>query len=176
VSKSGVRELADGSQVRRAFDRVFASTDPFDYPFRPAVEASLVFYPTEGYHLSQVQYAAVVAAAHATGEPAFFVSVVEYSGDWVERGQHWLCDALGYEAYRSIELTLENALYSASGGWGLVLSQEQHALVGGSREFVRRVQASYPAWQKCWSELLHEWAGNPNGSWLSKVENRITTA
>jgi hypothetical protein len=172
-----IAPVAEHSGLGALFHRVFANTDPFGYPFTSAVDAVLVFYPIEGYWLTRPQYDSVVNAARALGDSTFYLSLVEHSGDWVARGEHWLCKFPRYEEYRGIEsLVLENALYSSSGRWGVLISHESHALVGGSREFVHHVMTGYPTWQQDWGQLVQAWAANPNGGWVNQLSNRITTA
>ena len=39
---------------------------------------------------------------------------------------------------------LENVLYSPSGQWGIMLSHEEHALLGGSTQFMSRLHDKLP--------------------------------
>jgi len=116
ASITKISSPGDRQNLRAAFDLVFATNDPFDYPFQSAVQASMVFYPTDAYWLTPAQYVAVVGAARDVGHTRFFLSLVEFSGDWVERGDHWSCEFPPHEAYQRIDMPgLENALYSPAG-------------------------------------------------------------
>jgi len=176
---STVRVFTDGDAIRRAWDAVFKSKDPFSYPFAPGVEASMVFYPTYGYCLEPPQYDAVVAAARAMGDEAFLLSIVECQEDWVargiERGEHRLCGFPSHQEYQSIGLPLESSMYSPKGKWGVLFSHEDHALVGGSGQFIAAVKARYPRWGDDLANLVAIWENHRNGSWVAEVQSRITT-
>jgi hypothetical protein len=129
----------------------------------------MVMYPVGGYQLEEDQYTAIIRAAKTVGETTFFVSVVERAGDLLEHDDHWLCRAAEYAEYKSLPLVLENALYSVRGGWGAIVSHEQHVMVGGSDFFIQLVKKHYPRWREDLRELLEYWEGNPNSGWLEDI-------
>jgi hypothetical protein len=67
---------------------------------------------------------------------------------------------------------LENALYSTSGQWGVILSAEDHAVVGGSKEFMTAFKNSYPQWSLDLEAFASYWSEygksrNTDVTWLS---------
>lgn len=67
---------------------------------------------------------------------------------------------------------LENAIYSRLGRLGVILSAEDHAVVGGSSEFMAAFRRFYPRWPldmdafaSCWSEYAR--SRNADVTWLS---------
>lgn len=169
-----IREL-DLATLKRRWSAVFASNDPFPWPFHDGFVWSGVFYPTEGYHLSQCQFTAIIDAARALGEDVFDVSVVEGDGAaFLERDSwHWQLDRPTYDEYRGLELPLENAIFSRTGRWGLLVSHEMHAIVGGSAEFGKAVCKAYGDCDEDLQRLRAEWGGNPRGAWIAEMEKRV---
>ncbi len=39
---------------------------------------------------------------------------------------------------------MENAIYSTKGTWGVIISREQHALIGGPPRFIEALKANLP--------------------------------
>lgn len=155
--------------LRQCWREVFVSNNPFSYPFGEDVEACVAMYPTSGYALGEEQYDAVVRAAQTVGGTTFYLSVVERAGDFLDHDEHWLCTLPSYQAYNSLPVVIENALYSTEGGWGILLSHEQHAVVGGSQTFVDSVKEAYPRWRSDIYELVQTWKDNPNRGWLGNL-------
>lgn len=163
---SPVRTVDNCSQLRIAWNMVFDSANPFSIPFRESIPKSLIFYPTDGYYLTPAQFEALSQAA---SEPSiqYNISLVEYAGDFFERGSHWNCVSPSYQDYRELPLILENALYSST--WGALVSHEDHAIVGGSDDFIARIRVAYPGWRDDCRRLRETWARNPAGDWVDEV-------
>ncbi len=102
------------------------------------------------FRLEPQQLQALVKAAKAVGDDSFFVSAVEpYSG--ITNGQidtlvtqsiHFHVPFEDANSYHNLNDTeslifmLENAIYSPSGSWGIMLSELEFAILGGSDKFV----------------------------------------
>lgn len=167
---TAIRKISKPDYLRRIWDSVFTSDDPFGWPFRSNIHEPLVFHPTDGYHLSVEQYAAVLRAAKTIGDSEFIVSITEGEGDVIERGEHWACKCPAYSDYLGLPLVLENSVYSPTSRWGLMVSHEQHAVVGGSVTFIKIVRNVYPSWRDDLRELKETWKANPNSGWLDDLE------
>lgn len=171
--------LVDLKSAQSSWERVFVSRDPFGRPFQKRLARGRLFYPTEFYHLTPRQFDALTSTMNALGEGGFYLSVVESDEAplFDRRWGHWWFDTeLSYDDYAAIPLTLENALYSEQGNWGVLISHEMHALVGGSDPFVSTLDTHYPAWERDLSALREAWAGNPNGAWIESVVAHVTGA
>jgi hypothetical protein len=135
-----LRDEAELAQSQAAFEAVFHTADPFGCPFRDEVEVRDLLYPV-GFRLDEEEFRAVAEAAGKLGEGRAFLSEVEgYSGSrWAARN-HWEIDLSEYPypqlASQGFIDVMENAIYSTAGTWGLLISHEQHALVGGPPLFV----------------------------------------
>lgn len=166
-----VIEATDMPALRSAWQRVFSTSDAFVWPFNHDVEAFRIFYPTDGYHLTREQYSAMTAAFLGTSKGRFFLSIVESEGlSFLDRTWgHWACDVPSYEEYSELPLTLENALYSMDGNWGILVSHEMHALIGGTAPFVAILDEQYQGWANDLRLLREAWLGNPNAAWLEPI-------
>jgi hypothetical protein len=129
----------------------------------------MIFYPTEGYHLSKTQYEAVISGIKALGEEGFVLSEIEYDGDFFKRGRHWWCKCPPYDDYASLPLTLENALYSRNSKWGAVISHEDHAVLGGCRTFIDEIRTKYPKAPTDLRRLRQFWNLHRNASWIEAI-------
>jgi hypothetical protein len=132
----------------------------------------MFFYPTGGYHLAEHQYNALVEAARDVHDRGFFLTVTEYGKNFLSLGEHYWCEFPSFLDYKKLVLSLpplENALYSKEGRWGMLLSHEDHAIVGGDAVFVSKLKDLYPRWKSDLAELQEIWRGNPHGDWLVSV-------
>lgn len=172
---TGLTEATDLPAIRSAWQCVFSTNDAFAWPFREAIEVGRVFYPTDGCHLTREQYSAIVSAIQSVGDTGFILSVVESEGlSFLDRSWgHWLCDLLPYEAYSEVHLTLENALYSRDGQWGVLVSHEMHALIGGTEAFMTALGDHYQGWADDLRMLRESWSNNANAAWLEPTISRM---
>jgi hypothetical protein len=157
MAMKAIKSFNDIKLLRQNWSRIFTTNDPFRDPFQSTVQAKLLFYPTYGYHLTKEQYTAIVRAAQSIGIPHCYISVIEYDGDFFSKGQHWKCYFPKYDEYISIPLVLENALYADGGVFGMLLSHEDHAILGGSSIFVNSLKKYYPNWRKERQTIKMEW-------------------
>ena len=165
-------QLIEGSDgwLREAWNAVFAGRDPFVDSLQQDLKRCGLFFPTDGYHLTDEQFRSVMSAARAVGDSQFVVSEVEYAGDFFRRGRHWLCPVDEFASYVELPLVLENAVYSPAGKWGLLVSHEQHAIVGGVGSFCRA--AKYEGWERDRAALLSAWARSEARGWIEPLMSR----
>ena len=168
-----VLKATDMSLIREAWQRVFSTNNAFVYPFK-RFRACRIFYPTDGYHLTEDQFSSIMTASRGAGEIDFLISIVESEGtSFLDRSWgHWACSAPSYKEYSELPLALENALYSTRGRWGILVSHEMHALVGGTAPFLTRLDELYLSWANDLRRLREDWVGNPNASWVEPIVAR----
>ncbi|MCH9608834.1 MAG: hypothetical protein S4CHLAM45_07460 [Chlamydiales bacterium] len=152
-----VKKSPFSEYIRNIWKKLFLSNNPFKDVFSSLVKDRLLLYPTHGYHLTEEQYHALVGTIQEMGETAFYISEIEYSGDFLSKGQHWLCALPNYQEYKQIPLVLENTVYSEIGTFGLIISHEDHGLIGGKKEFIDAFKQRYPAWEKDRKILKKDW-------------------
>lgn len=163
-----------------AFRAVFQATDPFDAPLTAEMTARGLLYPV-AYLLEPMQFAAVVTAARSVGDECLCLSVTEqFDGVSGTEAVHYIFDYWEGAEYQSLGEVgvLENALYSPSGQWGLLISHEQHAVVGGARMFWDTLVAEFPEIDSSLERFLQTWAGHArrrhvDTSWLSGLLTHV---
>lgn len=146
-------------KAKEAFTTLFKSPDPFDEPFQPNTSIRKILYPTE-YELSEEQYAAIASAAIALGESTAFISETEghKKGLGFEDWGHWRIDLRDYPypAMRNLEWCslMESSIYSINATWGLIISHEQHAVIGGPLNFFEMLRTNLPDLENQIQEFL----------------------
>lgn len=132
--------------------KVFSEEDAFGEPFRPEIAVRRILFPVR-YVLRPPLLEGVIAAAKKVGDTGFFVSVVEsegspWTGEWRKLPEE--TRRVPYDWYVPVEQAANyyptvkvygtnNAIYSPSGKWGILISDEDHAVVGASGDFVATV-------------------------------------
>ena len=160
-----VASEAAAEQLRAEMLRLFQSTDPFDQPFRDEVRERLIL-STNILRLYKEQFIALAQAVQQLGEKECAISEVEGSAARI-RGysrkapsEYWIIDFTEYEAYTNLPIMWEHAIHSLRGEWGLIISSEHHAILGGSSRFMSAFKEFYPKWEQEREEFLEMWVGN----------------
>lgn len=155
------------SELQIAFNKIFQSKNPFENVFTEEVEQKILLFPTDGYYLNDEQYNALMCAINSIKEQEFFISEIEgdcftkNSNDGVYKHGHWMLNIkTSYEEYRNLTLPLENALYSLKGTWGVIISHEEHAILGGDSTFISTFKINCPNWNASQQEFEEQWQIN----------------
>lgn len=151
--------------LHKSFDLVFKNNDPFDAMFQPTIEKRLLLYPTDGYVFTREQFDALIHTLEKMGETSFYVSEIEgknsFSADQMPgmyQCKHWEVQLpISYDEYVKSRVIIENAIYSVEGKWGIIISQEEHAVLGGSSNFIETFKTLYPLWQQDSMKFLDHW-------------------
>ena len=155
-------------ELRLAFYRIFKNKDPFNGMFNAHISQKILLCPTDGYYLDKKQFNALIKAVKQIEEDFFYLSEVEgecflehpkAQGNY--EFNHWeLSNKTLYHDYKKNPLVLENAIYSPKGTWGILISHEDHAVLGGSEEFVKLFKQSYPEWKQNIEYFIKMWEYN----------------
>ena len=141
----------DLARSRSALSTAFKSLDPFDEPLQEALADRLILYPAVGYELPDAWFEALTRAAATVGEPSAYHAAVEGETGF-ELEDVWEL-GLTPDTLRWFETSatdgsrtpiVENAIWSTSGSWGLLISHRQHVVLGGPPAFVEHVRRSIP--------------------------------
>lgn len=158
-------------KLKMEFQKVFKGIDPFHEVFKDAVVERLIIYPTDGYYLTPEQFEALLISAKIVGDSEVYISEVESQSDCFEASEsdrryqckHWIVEnQTELNQYYKLPIVLENAIYSPQGKWGIIISHEEHALLGGTNEFMRNYKASYRKWNKDTESFIGTWECNKN--------------
>ncbi len=145
---------------------VFASTDPFAARFQEGIDARLILYPTDGYILNSNQFNALqTAAAKVHGETRALLTIAEPHLVKPQCSDVWRVSLQSFSMYKHLHniapISLENCHFSMNGLWGISISQEFHAVVGGSSEFINELQGQLqPDPSRQLEEFLNCWEQN----------------
>jgi hypothetical protein len=136
-------------KAKRAFDMVFQSRDPFNEPLQNDIVSRAILFPSNYLFTGcPEQYEAIVAAATAINERYAYVSETEGYDRGIPfesgPGYHGIVDIdrislddldrlTSLQGYGGIS---ESALYSTKGTWGAITSHENHAVIGGTSDFM----------------------------------------
>jgi hypothetical protein len=132
-----------------ALRKVFVHEDPYDRPFASSVEARALLYPVS-LTLGSTEVPlleAIVLAATKLGDLGFYLSIIERPTPQAQNElYHWHFSFTDMDAYLSLDYPsiLEHTLYSPSGRWGLMISHEDHALLGGTWTFFKTMKKIIP--------------------------------
>ena len=148
--------------IKGNYGEIFNSNDPFGQMFQQEVVGRLLIYPTDGTYLDELQFNALNESVKATGDSGFYISEVEAEPDpfimsnenEIYHPAHWVCDSLiNFEDYRDLTIVLDNAMFSKQGKWGVLVSNEGHAVLGGTMEFINHFKQLYPKWVDCFNDF-----------------------
>ncbi len=161
------------------YNKIFKNKDPFDDCFRDEIDSKILLFPTDGYILRRRQFESLIKTMNILGEKDMYISQTE----WMifENAEHYLTNVnVSYMDYKKMPIFLENAIYSKEGKWGIIISHEDHALLGGSKEFINNYLYFYGNLEndiKKFSEYWRECKQNyPNidDKWVNKILNIST--
>lgn len=158
----GLSEADFRTEAEPALRLVFHADDPFDEPFAREVERRMILFPVY-YELEPPLLDALATAALQQGDSEFFLSVLERPAEKdQDRPYHWCVSTSGLDGYRTLgyPFVLENAVYSPEGKWGIMVSHENHALLGGTASFVDNVRSLVPNIDDQVFDFLAAWEQN----------------
>jgi hypothetical protein len=130
--------------LKHVSSEVFENLDAYSVEFTPAIECRFVLFPVDHYHLTRDQFAALGQAAEALRDDSAYLFDVEQwtrFGWETQRREFWRLSLDDHAAYEDPPadaniVIMQNAIVSISGKWGIVISDENHAIVGGPEQFV----------------------------------------
>jgi hypothetical protein len=131
--------------VKTAFDSVFKNVNPYGKPFQPKIHSRLLLYNYR-WSLDKPWLDPVIKAIEVMGEQGFYVTVFSRLEieDLPKNYGHWYVPINEVNQYGSKVFSQESAIYSVSGQWGIVCSDYDHALLGGTQLLVDEIQKSVP--------------------------------
>jgi hypothetical protein len=114
-------------KVKKTYKAIFNNEDPYGEPFRSNMNPRLLLYGYR-YGLQEPWLSPITEAIGSLGEEGFYLSLLRRTGKgpW-----HWYVPLREAAIYVSEIFPIENAIYSVNGKWGIICSEEDHAVVGG---------------------------------------------
>lgn len=170
-----IHEKKEISNLREYINKTFKTVDPFGQSgkiYQESLTDKLILCPIYGYQLDESQYDALIKTCRRMGIDKICFSEVEgydsinlteselvgkylnhyYEIDLVAQAQNSF-----YNEYLKMELILENAIYTENGSFGVLISHEEHAVLGATKEFVDMFKLLYPQWSECRRNFEDMW-------------------
>lgn len=133
-------------KARDAYFSVFQNRSPYRQPFNEATPARLIIYPVETYPDDDLYFAIANAAATIGEDEAYFSTIMDATEDSYFAVDYWQLDLDEYPFNEKgmrdngwIAI-LESTMYSPRGSWGLITTNRQFGLVGGSNPFMNALR------------------------------------
>lgn len=132
-------------KIKPIFDSVFLNANPYGIPFQPKIHHKILLYSFR-WGLEEPWLDPIVRYMKSAGEQGFYVTAFyrTETENLPKNYGHWYVPL--NEAHRYVEelMLQENAVYSVSGTWGIVCSDFDHALLGGSQLLINEIENSVP--------------------------------
>lgn len=167
-------------KIEETFNKVFKNTDAFGKMFQENINSKILLYPTEGFYLTRKQFNALINTSKILGEESFYLAIVEGGFEENSMNESMIYNFspreisldTSYENYLENRIVLENALFSKNGTWGVIISHEDHAVLGGSNEFIETFKTFYPNYDENLTKFIQKYESNNKKydtdlSWIS---------
>jgi hypothetical protein len=142
---------------------VFTSDNPFAEPFNQKVEARRLIFDYH-YELESPLADAIIESAINLGEGECYMSDLwrgpgtNINGEKIYSPEHWHMSLKefeviylgkgGFAEFKDFDLgdvfSSEHVIYSTKGEWGVMMSHERFGLLGGSSEFIAKIEELFP--------------------------------
>jgi hypothetical protein len=175
------------SELKKVFYKIFKNTNPFGSMFNDVIKQKFILCPTDGYYLNENQFNALMKTSKASGETSFYLYEIENclldnpeEKNTYSFGYGELSNKISYEEYKNLKIVLENALYSTDGSWGVIISHEDHGVIGGNNDFIESFKEFYPSLNQDYKNFIKMWEENKtqynsNLNWLPDFLKYINT-
>ncbi|WDV44825.1 hypothetical protein PV797_15040 [Clostridiaceae bacterium M8S5] len=156
-----MKRLNDKDSINNAimeFKKIFKNNNPFSNVYNPKVSSKLLLFRTDGYFLTESQFSALKEAIRTLEESEMYISITEHEVGDFNNSDHWIVNTdVSYKEYIQMPIYLENAIYSKDGKWGVIISHEEHALIGGESRFIEKLKSIYFNYLKDIKEFKLYW-------------------
>lgn len=144
-------------KAKEPFNSIFATVDPYGEPFRKNIQHRLFLYGFR-WELHDPWISPLVETMNEVGEKGFYVTALERPApeDQIQP-YHWYIPLSEVSSYGSVVFSQQNAIYSTSGKWGIICSDEDHALVGGDKQLIDNILASVPDLDDRLNQFFDAW-------------------
>ncbi len=159
-------------RIKQIYFKIFLGNNPFENCFSKEIKKVNLLYPVDGYKLTREQYDALIfTISNIYIDEEIFISEIEAesigeifrSNNDIDKYQfkHWIFDlSTTYDEYVKMDINVENAIYSSQGNWGIIISHEEHAIVGGNSKFFDIFKTKYKELDNCIDRFKSYWDYN----------------
>jgi hypothetical protein len=150
-------ELEFKNSAEASLRSVFGTDDPYDKPFKTEITHRLLLYGFR-WELHSPWIEPIDSAIRTMGEGGFYVSALKRPmAEEQTRSYHWYVPLGEIDQYGSVIYSQQNAIYSCHGRWGIICSDEDHALVGGPEVLIEMIRNSVPDIDERVRKFLEMW-------------------
>ncbi|MHB8966861.1 MAG: hypothetical protein ACYC5A_11000 [Thermoleophilia bacterium] len=171
-------------KAESAYFTAFGHRSPYRGPFRDETPARALLYPVDTYPDDDLYFAVANAAAAIGQDDAYYSTIMDVTEDSYFAVDYWQLDLDEYPFNdRGMKDNgwipiLESTMYSTAGDWGLILTNKQFGLIGGSNPFMDALRQWLPDLDSQAAGFVdHSWFGKdgPGGSssWLAGVLTNV---
>lgn len=177
--------LTENDYIKRAkanFDKVFTGDDAYGEPFHKEIKERQLLFPYR-YQLKWEEYGPwvdpIIKTLRDFGEKGFFVSAINRPKVADQKSPyHFYVPIDEILLYGRKIYDQENAVYSENGLWGIICSDEDHALIGGPRRLIDNLLSFVPNINDRLDDFINYWKyyeekNQVDISWLPKVLGHI---
>ena len=118
----------------KVISNIFQTVKEVVYPTEMSAKGYLIFYPTEGYHLTEKQYDLFMSSINELGLLENIVNFdIEFIDDSVELEQDEIRDItdFSYGDYEDITLLFENCIMDRELRWSICIYQDYWGIIYG---------------------------------------------
>lgn len=170
-------------EAEKAFFKIFKSNNPENQPFQSTIKEKCIISPVD-YELCPDLFNSIADSALTINERKGCITITEGLSNFNYReAHHWIVDMeeYPYEILLKDEQWLavaENAIYSLNGSWGIIISNDQFAIIGGSIEFMNNFRVKYRNLQNSIKEFFRYWkleqkTFNVDVSWIPSLIHHV---
>ena len=127
-------------------ENIFLMGAEISRPKNLSTKNYLLFYPTEGYHITEVQHSLFVKHLEALNLLENVSGMdIEFMSAGVKTNADELRKVAGfsYQDYKDTQLIFENCIFDEKLRWTICVYQDYWGIVYGENELIRRLSADY---------------------------------
>lgn len=137
-----ITEFEFQRSIKALYESIFANEDPYRAPLQPDIQPRLLLYQFRYGLLEREPWLnPITKAVRALGEDGFYLTLLGRPG---KEPWHWYVPLEEAGLYVKKVFPRENAMYSTNGRWGIICSEEDHAIVGGPQLLIDTIREFTP--------------------------------
>ncbi len=129
----------DRHRILQVRESIFSYQNLGEIYFTPTIASRAILYPIgPGPLLNRTEVNALAKVAQVVADESVYFSLLERAAE-SDHIEDWLLPINNIKSYldfRSPHMVLENALYSPRGTWGIGMTVDEFAVIGGSPKFL----------------------------------------
>lgn len=167
-----MRLLTEDEFVKEAqvsLRHIFANNNAYGEVFASGANSRIILFEY-WYKLEGLLLEAIIRAASDEGDTGFYLTILNRPlAERQIRPYHWYIPFNEINEYQRLVEPLPNVIYSPSGCWGILGSDEHHGLLGGKNRILDKVRQKIPDIDLQVFKFLDNWVYN-KAKYHSKID------